>query len=68
MKGTEINGLEYINKFKKDGFGILLIGAHYTHLDLCGIMISQNIPSILYIEKIMILYFERIITSGGKIF
>lgn len=64
----EINGLEYINKFKKDGFGILLIGAHYTHLDLCGIMISQNIPLDIVYRKNNDPVFERIITSGRKKF
>lgn len=64
----EINGLDYIKQAQKDGFGILLIGAHYTHLDLCGTMISQVIPLDIVYRKNDNPVFEKIITNGRKRF
>lgn len=62
----EISGLEHIKKAQKDGHGILLIGAHYTHLDLCGIMISQVTPIDIVYRKNDNPVLEKTITNGRK--
>jgi len=64
----EIKGLEYIEKARSNDGGILLLGAHYTHLDLCGIMISQVIPIDIVYRKNNNRVFEKVISNGRKKF
>ena len=37
-------GLEHLEKAAANGTGVLLIGMHFSTLDLCGAMLSQKIP------------------------
>jgi KDO2-lipid IV(A) lauroyltransferase len=38
-----IEGLEYLEACKKSGKGALLVGAHFSHIDLCGRLLARRI-------------------------
>lgn len=40
----EIKGFEKFEKALEEGRGVLLLGAHYSHLDLGGLLLAQLIP------------------------
>ena len=42
---TRVHGLENLDKAKAKGKGVLLLGAHYSTLDLCGCLATQFIDS-----------------------
>lgn len=61
-----IENLDLLHEAQADGSGVLLVGAHFVHLDLCGAMLIQH-------AKINPIYrrnndpvFEKIITKGRK--
>ncbi len=42
---TRVHGLENLDKAKAEGKGVLLLGGHYSTLDLCGCLATQFIDS-----------------------
>ncbi len=39
-----VEGLEHLQSCRNQGRGVLLVGAHFSHLELCARMVSQHIP------------------------
>ena len=61
-----VEGMGYLDKAKAQGRGILLIGAHFTHIDLCGTMANQVVPMDVVYRKNNNPVFEHIITKGRQ--
>ena len=64
----DIEGLEHIDAAKSDGSGVLLVGAHFVHLDLCGLMTNHSSPISVIYRKNNNPVFEYIITKGRERF
>lgn len=39
-----LSGLEHIEAARAAGRGVLLVGAHFAHLELCGRLLTQTVP------------------------
>jgi len=39
----KLDGIEHLDKALKSGRGVLLVGAHFSHLELCARLVSQRI-------------------------
>lgn len=62
----DVEGLQHLQDAKEGGRGVVLIGAHFVHLDLCGLMINQVTPMGVIYRKNNDPVFERVITAGRK--
>lgn len=61
-----VEGLEHIQAAHEGNKGILLVGAHFVHLDLVGLMINQVVPLDVIYRKNNDPVFEHVITSGRQ--
>jgi len=43
-RNIDVVGLEHIQKAKEGGKGVLLVGAHYSNLDLGGLFVAHCVP------------------------
>lgn len=39
-----IEGLEHLESARNSGRGVLLVGAHFSHLELCARLVAQRVP------------------------
>lgn len=62
----QVEGLEHIESAKSGGKGVVLVGAHFVHLDLCGLMLNQVTPMDVIYRKNNDPVFEHTITSGRQ--
>lgn len=44
LKDCQVVGLEHVQAAHARGRGVIILGAHYSHLDLSGVIISQQFP------------------------
>ena len=61
-----VDGLEHLEAARKDGKGVVLVGAHFVHLDLCGLMLNQVVPMDVIYRRNNDPVFEHVITEGRK--
>jgi len=61
-----VEGLEHIEAAKAGGKGVVLVGAHFVHLDLCGLMLNQVTPMDVIYRKNNDPVFEHVITTGRQ--
>ncbi|MEE4108112.1 MAG: LpxL/LpxP family Kdo(2)-lipid IV(A) lauroyl/palmitoleoyl acyltransferase [Halieaceae bacterium] len=61
-----VEGLEHLQAASKDGKGVVLVGAHFVHLDLCGRMLNQVTPMDVIYRRNNNPVFEHVITTGRK--
>jgi KDO2-lipid IV(A) lauroyltransferase len=59
-------GLEYLQAASAGGRGVVLVGAHFVHLDLCGLMLNQVTPMDVIYRRNNDPVFEHVITAGRK--
>lgn len=65
LKGRfDIEGLDVLQQANADGQGVLLIGGHYTHLDLCGLMVNLVADMDVIYRRNNNAVFEHVITQG----
>lgn len=62
----EVEGLEHLQAARKGGRGVVMVGAHFVHLDLCGLMLNQVVPMGVIYRKNNDPVFEQVITSGRE--
>jgi KDO2-lipid IV(A) lauroyltransferase len=65
-KRFKVEGLELLKDASSNNQGILLIGGHYTHLDLAGLMVNLVADMDVIYRKNNDPVFEYIITKGRK--
>lgn len=59
-------GLEHLHAAKCGGKGVVLVGAHFVHLDLCGLMLNQLTPVDVIYRRNNNPVFEHVITKGRR--
>lgn len=64
--GYTIEGLEHLEAAKANGQGVLLIGGHFVHLDLCGLILNQAAPLHTIYRKNNNPVLEHVITQGRE--
>lgn len=65
-KRFSVQGLEVLKAATENGQGVLLIGGHYTHLDLAGMMVNLVADMDVIYRKNNDPVFEYVITEGRK--
>jgi KDO2-lipid IV(A) lauroyltransferase len=60
-----VEGLEHVEAAKAEG-GVLLVGAHFVHLDLCGLMLNHATELDVIYRKNNNPVMEYVITKGRK--
>ncbi|WP_083880229.1 LpxL/LpxP family Kdo(2)-lipid IV(A) lauroyl/palmitoleoyl acyltransferase [Paraglaciecola chathamensis] len=65
-KRFTVHGLDVLKKATENGQGVLLIGGHYTHLDLAGLMVNLVADMDVIYRKNNDAVFEHVITEGRK--
>jgi len=61
-----VEGLDVLKTATANGQGVLLIGGHYTHLDLAGLMVNMVADMDVIYRKNNDPVFEHVITEGRK--
>ena len=62
---THIEGLEHLEEAQKQGKGIILLGAHYATMEICGRIAAMHIPGfIATYKKVRNPLFEAMITHS----
>jgi KDO2-lipid IV(A) lauroyltransferase len=61
-----VEGLEHLQAANAEGAGVVLVGAHFVHLDLCGLMMNQVSPLDVIYRRNNNPVFEHVITKGRK--
>jgi KDO2-lipid IV(A) lauroyltransferase len=61
-----VEGLEHLHAATAAGRGVVLVGAHFVHLDLCGLMLNQVYPIDVIYRKNNDPVFEHVVTLGRK--
>ncbi len=59
-----VENIELLHQAQADGRGVLLVGAHFVHLDLCGAMLCQTAPMGVIYRKNNDPVMEKVITEG----
>ena len=62
----DIDGFEHLHAAQEGGSGVLLIGAHFTHLDLAGLMINRVADIDAIYRRNNNPVFEYVITKGRQ--
>jgi KDO2-lipid IV(A) lauroyltransferase len=60
----EIEGLEHLEACRKSGRGALLVGGHFSHLELCARLVSQRIRIAGMYREMDDAVFERAVLRG----
>lgn len=61
---THLHGKEYIDEAKKQGRGILLLGAHFTCLEIGGRLLTKHVPTINMYKKHRNALFEAVMRKN----
>lgn len=64
VKNTQVIGLEHMHKLKENGQGVLVVGAHYSNLDLGGALVAQFIDLDVTYRPHDNAIFDHMIRSG----
>ena len=62
----QVEGLEHLQAAMADGKGVVLVGAHFVHLDLAGLMLNQATPVDVIYRKNNNAVFEHVVTTGRE--
>lgn len=64
---TEVQGIEVMQQALAKGKGVILLGAHFTVLDLCGVLIGKVFPVIaIYREQTNALFNSMILKARTR--
>lgn len=61
-----VENLDLLHRIQAEGKGILLVGAHFVHLDLCGAMLCLEAPMGVIYRKNNNPVMEKVITEGRE--
>ena len=61
-----VEGLEHLHTLTENGKGVVLVGAHFVHLDLIGLMLNQATPVDVIYRKNNNAVFEHVVTTGRE--
>lgn len=64
VKNTEVIGLQHMQRLKETGQGVLVVGAHYSNLDLGGALVAQFIDLDVTYRPHDNAIFDHMIRSG----
>ena len=61
-----VEGLGHVQAAASGGKGVVLVGAHFVHLDLCGMMLNQVTPMDVIYRRNNNPVFEHVVTEGRR--